>query len=245
MRRRKFIQTGLQFGILISSVNGLALNKWLQNPYDELIGKGKPDLVGADIKFRKETYEAFVSMRAEARKAGLDIRAISAYRSFSRQKLIWERKFKSNLRKGLGPRDNISQIIQYSTIPGTSRHHWGTDIDIIDGKRMTEVAHLLSPSNFDAGQPFYDLGKWLGEHAAAYDFHLVYTDEPGRKGFKYEPWHFSFKPLSKKYLGQFLELNLIEILQNERFSGTEFFDASFIEAYREEHILDINPELLV
>ena len=39
----------------------------------------------------------------------------------------------------LEPKKAISEIIRFSTVPGTSRHHWGTDIDIIDGNFPDEV----------------------------------------------------------------------------------------------------------
>ena len=41
----------------------------------------------------------------------------------------------------------IDKIIEYSTLPGTSRHHWGTDIDIIDAE-PPEEGDVLLPKNF-------------------------------------------------------------------------------------------------
>ena len=73
---------------------------------------------------------------------------------------------------------------------------------------------------------------------------LVYTNVSDRKGFKYEPWHYSYKPLSKIYLRQYLQLNLEDIIKNESLIGQDHFSKSFIASYLNQNILDINPELL-
>ena len=41
--------------------------------------------------------------------------------------------------------DAINEIIRFSTIPGTSRHHWGTDIDI-NGFDILSV--IINPTIF-------------------------------------------------------------------------------------------------
>ena len=243
MQRRKFIKAGLQFSLMTACLDLFSLNRILGTSHDELIGKGNPDLVGTEIKFRKEVYDAYIKMQAEAKKVGILITAVSAYRSFSRQKQIWTRKYNQYLAQGLSPQKSIEKIIQYSTIPGTSRHHWGTDIDIVDGNHM-DVPHLLAPSNFDEGKPFYKLGQWLEKHASDYGFYQVYTNDPERKGFNYEPWHYSYKPLSKLYLEKYLELDILSLLKNEKFPGSEHFTEQLMTSYISEHILDINPELL-
>ncbi|MBT8257351.1 MAG: M15 family metallopeptidase [Bacteroidia bacterium] len=243
MKRRRFISNTI-CGSLAFSFAPFSMFSLSQDiDPNELIGKGSPELVGTEIKFRKEVYDAYFSMREDAKKAGILITAVSAYRSFERQKQIWERKYNRYLSQGLQPRDSIKKIIEYSTIPGTSRHHWGTDIDIVDGYHM-DVPHLLAPSNFNEGKPFYKLGQWLGQHATEYGFYRTYTEDPLRKGFKPEPWHYSYKPLSVKFLENFLKIDLLKVLKAENFQGSDHFTPTWIETYRNEHILDINPELL-
>ncbi|MBT8289141.1 MAG: M15 family metallopeptidase [Flavobacteriaceae bacterium] len=210
---------------------------------EELIGKGSPHLVGEEIKFRKEAYDALLSMRNDAKKSGVLITCVSGYRSFNRQKSIWERKYRNYIAQGLGPIESIKKIIRFSTIPGTSRHHWGTDIDIVDGYHF-DVPHLLAPSNFDKDKPFYKLGQWLETHASEYGFFQVYTNDPGRKGFNHEPWHYSYQPLSVDYLKKYKELDILSILQAEKFMGSEHFSPGFIDGYIKDHVLDINPKLL-
>ncbi|MBT8272213.1 MAG: M15 family metallopeptidase, partial [Bacteroidia bacterium] len=242
MKRRRFIKSTLVSGILLTLIPEIVLSRNNKLTYEELIGKGDPTLYGDGYLIRKEVYEAFQSMQADAKKSGIDIRVVSSYRNYDHQKRIWERKYKQNISNGLAPEQSIKKIIEYSTIPGTSRHHWGTDIDIVDGNFM-DTPNLLSATNFEKGQPFYDLGVWLTEHSKKFDFYIVYTNEESRKGFKYEPWHFSYRPLSCEYLQQYRELDILKILKNEAFLGTDHFSEKFMNTYISENILDINPEL--
>ncbi len=65
-----------------------------------------------------------------------------------------------------------------------------------------------------------------------------------RKGFKHEPWHYSFAPVSVPMLQSFKKLNLKDILTTEDVEGASFFSDDFIHKYYQENILDINPKLL-
>ena len=144
---------------------------------------------------------------------------------------------------GMDPLEAIDKIIEYSTIPGTSRHHWGTDIDLIDGYRKTE-GDVLVPEKFKSGGPFEDFKKWMDENSKKFDFLLVYTDDPKRRGFKYEPWHYSYAPISIPMLTAYRRLNILQLLRQEEFYGSEHFTSGFIKNYIQNNILDINPELL-
>ena len=94
-----------------------------------VLGKTSPPLVGS---MQEEVYESYERMRQAAAKEGIDIKVVSAHRSYNRQREIWNAKYKTMTLQGLPAKDAIQEIITYSTLPGTSRHHWGTDIDIID-----------------------------------------------------------------------------------------------------------------
>ena len=109
----------------------------------ELLGKANPEFYNKKIPMIKEAGEAFVNMKKEALKEGIKIEIVSGFRSYNRQKQIWNRKFRINKMNGLSPQQNILKIIEYSTLPGTSRHHWGTDIDIIDGNKTVSGDVLL------------------------------------------------------------------------------------------------------
>ena len=234
--------------ITSSKVNAQPMEKEILNEtdaytIDDLIGKSKPILTkGKDYRLLPEVATAFEKMRTDAKKAGFDICVISSYRNYAYQNGIWEKKFKANKTKGLSDIKNIEKIIEYSTIPGTSRHHWGTDLDIID---MTKGIPLdpLHEKHFNEGGQMRNFKLWLDENASKYGFYLVYTNDSKRKGFKYEPWHFTYKPISEKMLAEYQKLDLKNLLQQNKLMGSESFTNEFIEKYKNENILDINTVL--
>lgn len=242
MKRNTFIKLSLYGTAAMVTLPQLAF-KNSELSYEELIGKGNPQLYGDGFLLRREAFDAFEKMRKAALEDHISIQVVSSYRNYAHQNRIWERKYKNYSQQGLSPEDSIQKIIEYSTIPGTSRHHWGTDMDIIDAN-VPQPKHVLNPNHFEAAGSFVHLKKWMDEHSRTYGFYLVYTDTPTRKGFKYEPWHYSYKPLSQNYLRAYRKLSLKEILQKENLLGHEYFTARFLESYKKEHVLDINPELL-
>lgn len=245
MDRKQFIKlTGIA-GAGILTVPQLALTSPLPS-YDVnfLIGKSDYAFKGPSWKMHQETYTSFLEMKKAAAKAGLNIEVVSAYRSFERQKQIFEGKYKRFTNAGLAPLDAINKIIEYSTIPGTSRHHWGTDIDIIDANGLPRPSSVLQAKHFHGAGPFCKLKEWLTVNAASFGFYEVYTDNAQRKGFKYEPWHFSYAPVSKQLLKDYRELDVKQIMLTEKLLGAEHFTAAFIAKYRTENIFDINPKLV-
>ncbi len=84
------------------------------------------------------------------------------------------------------------QILQASSAPGLSRHHWGTDIDIF---------RLLTPWVYHEGGPFHHDWRFLDEHALDRGFFQTYDGQP-RDGFAHmeEPWHWSYYPIAQAIL---------------------------------------------
>ncbi len=240
MIRRSFIKTNL------IGLAGLSLSSFsaFQSEFSiaELMGKSNPKLYGNDYKLKKEAHEAFLKMKTQATTEGITIKVVSSYRSYEHQNRIWNHKYKKFTSKGLQPIEVIKKIVEYSTIPGTSRHHWGTDIDIIDAtpKQPKEV---LLEKNFNSDGSFCKLKKWMDKNAEKFGFYLVYTDNKNRKGFKYEPWHYSYAPISIAMLTSFRKLNLSKELLNMKLTGSKHITESFINQYINNNILDINPFL--
>lgn len=241
--KRKYIIKYLSLVSFILLIFPLSTFSQTSISSEELIGKGAPKLFGEGYHLREDAHLAFLRMKAAAKEEGIHIAVISSYRSYSHQKRIWERKFKKFRSQGLSPENSIKKIIEYSTIPGTSRHHWGTDIDLYDAS-MTHAGGILQPENYHGNGPFCKLKEWMDTHAKTYGFYLVYTDHENRKGFKYEPWHYSYKALSCDYLKAYKKLDIIEILRKDQLSGSTNFSIDFIKQYTDQNILDINPELL-
>lgn len=212
-------------------------------PASLLLGKGDPELVGSPTPLLKPVYKAFNKMKDKAALDGITIEIVSAYRSYSRQKAIWNRKYSAHQKAGISPLENISKIIEYSTLPGTSRHHWGTDLDIIDGSAPKEGDVLLT-KKFHGSGPYANLRKWLENYAEDFGFIAPYTDDKNRKGFYYEPWHYSYAPIAKTYLVEYRKLDLENILKATELLGKDYLDSQFISRYVNENILGINAKLL-
>ena len=213
--------------------------------FDILHGINNPNLVGDSIKLEKRTFNAFKKMEKAALMDGIELKIISAYRSYDRQKTIWNNKYLRFTKDyNLEPEKAINEIIRFSTIPGTSRHHWGTEIDIIDGKyELDEDEDVLIAEKFKKNGVFYEMKKWLDSNSEDYGFYIVYTDDQKRKGFEHEPWHFSYKPVSMELLKLFSKSDLKKVVKNGEIKGSEYFTNEFIEKYFKEYILDINKEL--
>jgi len=171
---------------------------------------------GRGAYLRKETYEAFVKMSDAARKEGVELTIISATRNFESQKRIWENKWNGKVQvegKDLTTVTDLKErarlILLYSSMPTTSRHHWGTDMDL----------NALNNSFFDSGEGL-KIYTWLKAHAAEYGFCQPYTTkDSGRTGYEEERWHWSYLPLSGEFLDQYQkQVNYEDIIG---FEGSE------------------------
>ena len=246
MKRNDFIRTS---GIALAGIAilpHLSFTSYFEGfTRDQLLGKGNPDIIGDTYtsKIHKEAKEAFDKMKVEAAKENINLEVVSGYRTFQRQKEIYEGKYRRFIKEGLSPENAIVKIIEYSTIPGTSRHHWGTDLDMIDAN-APRPANLLLAENYHGLGAFCKLKMWMDENSEKFGFFEVYTNNGNRKGFKYEPWHFSYAPVSIPMLKAYIEqINVKEMLAQEKILGNEYFTADFISKYFNENIMDINPSL--
>jgi zinc D-Ala-D-Ala carboxypeptidase len=160
-------------------------------------------IAGQRVWGQKDAVEAFGRMAEAAKVNGYQLKIVSAFRSFDDQKKIWEDKWtgvtlveKGKLPKTIpDPNKRARKILEYSSMPGTSRHHWGTDFDFnsLDNKYF----------NTKDGKRIYD---WLVQHAGEFGFCQPYTakGEGGRpSGYEEEKWHWSYKPVASWYLKQY------------------------------------------
>ena len=163
-----------------------------------LVGRGPHRLTAA-------TAAAFNDMQVAAAYEGFNLQAASSWRGFERQLAIWNGKWRGE--RPLLDADNqpldalqlddmerLHAILRWSALPGTSRHHWGTDLDIYDPDCLPVGTRLaLEPWEYEAGGWFADLGEWLGDHMADFGFFLPYAKPlDAAQGVAYEPWHISF-----------------------------------------------------
>lgn len=143
------------------------------------------------IFLKKVVLDSFIEMADEAKKSEINLKIISGTRNFFEQKVIWERKW--NSLSGLTDIEKAKKILEFSSMPSTSRHHWGTEIDI----------NNLNNSYFSKGQGLKEY-TWLVENADKFGFFQPYTSKNnGRTGYNEEKWHWSFKPISYECLKVF------------------------------------------
>lgn len=206
-----------------------------------------PDFVKVDKQYadeegyflRKETYESFRKMWEAAKADGIALTIVSATRNFYRQKQIWEakwtgaRKIENGTNAALkykDPKTRALKILEYSSMPGTSRHHWGTDIDLNDLDNFT----------FEQG-PGKKVYDWLQKHAAEYGFCQPYTakgkDRPN--GYNEEKWHWSYIPLARHLTDM-----AAGRLQDDMIGGFQGAAAAKGIGIVEKYVLGINKECL-
>ncbi|MFA6257476.1 MAG: D-alanyl-D-alanine carboxypeptidase family protein [Candidatus Paceibacterota bacterium] len=184
---------------------------------------------------RKETLEAFLKMRDAALKDKIDLKIASATRNFDYQKDFWNKIWtgaiflnKENLSKSIpNNQERFKKILEYVAVPGTSRHHFGTDIDLNGGN--------IYYFNSEVGKKEY---AWLVKNAPLFGFCQPYNLKENNRitGFNEEKWHWSYLPLAKKFMEEYKDLvkneDIEGFLGDENVSGEDLIN---------NYVLSINP----
>ena len=149
----------------------------------------------------------YLALREEARHAGFDLQVLSGFRGFERQLSIWNRKVAGELPlldsearpldvAALSDVEIVFAILRWSALPGASRHHWGTDLDVYDAAACPPGYEVeLVPTEVDDGGMFGPLHRWLDQRIAeggAQGFFRPYDRDRG--GVAPERWHLSHAP---------------------------------------------------
>lgn len=215
---------------------------------DYIIGKfdptKHPDFIEIEKKYasrqgmrmRKDAYSAFLEMQTAALKEGINLKILSAVRPFSHQKSIWEAKWNGNrkvdgkdLSKTLpDAKERAYKILTYSSMPGTSRHHWGTDIDL----------NSLEPDFFETGEG-KRIYEWLTTNAGSFGYCQPYSPKGEERpdGYNEEKWHWSYMPISEG-----LTKLAKSKLTNEMISGFDGAEAATKIDVVSKYVLGINEE---
>ncbi|MFD2180308.1 M15 family metallopeptidase [Veronia pacifica] len=151
----------------------------------------------------------FAMLREAAENAGFSLSIASSFRDFDRQCLIWNSKFDGRRPilddagtvidpSLLTDSEKIHAILRWSALPGASRHHWGTDVDVYAKNLLPKETGLkLEPWEYDDGhQAAFSL--WLDSNIERFGFFRPYQKDLG--GVAREPWHISHKATSFPYL---------------------------------------------
>ncbi|GEN53014.1 M15 family metallopeptidase [Halobacillus faecis] len=126
-------------------------------------------------QMREEAARALEELFEAAEGDGIELVAASGYRSYERQKRIYERNVEVYGKE---------ETDTFSAQPGTSEHQTGLAMDVTSA----QVAFKLEQSFGETTE-----GEWLADHAHEYGFIIRYRE--GAKditGYMYEPWHLRY-----------------------------------------------------
>ena len=190
-----------------------------------------------------ETCRAFQAMRSEAQKSGISIDIASSFRSVERQLAIWNAKwegkrplYRRDMTQAdpatLSDEEKLHCILTFSALPGASRHHWGTDIDVYDEKAINATGKPLEliEAEYVANGPCYPLHQWLLQHASNYGFDFPYAVDKG--GIAKEPWHISHKASASEALEKLTLTQLAKDIKNMPILGKSVILKHLDEIYR-------------
>ncbi|MBO4904774.1 MAG: M15 family metallopeptidase [Lachnospiraceae bacterium] len=144
----------------------------------------------ADERIIEDIYRMMDAADAD----GVDLMICSAYRSYDRQRTLFNNKINKLMGQGMTYLESYKVGSMSVTVPGTSEHHLGLALDILTG----------SYTEMDDGFGETEAGKWLAANCADYGFILRYPE--GKEeitGIIYEPWHF-------RYVGQQYAKDIME-----------------------------------
>jgi LAS superfamily LD-carboxypeptidase LdcB len=198
----------------------------------------------------RQTVSGAVALVAAARADGMDLAIVSSYRDFDRQVGIWNGKFRGERplldRTGvpidpaaLDDDGRVDAILLWSALPGASRHHWGTDIDVVDRSAVPAgYQPQLTQAEFAPTGPFARLNDWLAKNMLRFGFFRPYSTDRG--GVQPEPWHLSFAPVASRALAGLTQAVLADAVFGSRMAGRERVLARLPELY-ERFVRGIDP----
>ncbi len=207
---------------------------------DVLFGMTKDHLIfdeSINRYFHKESYEDFLKFKDDGLNEEIDIFVTSSFRSFDDQLRIWNEKCEGKRpiydrdgkqlnQQEMTPSQIVTSIINWSALPGTSRHHWGTELDVVDGNSWPEGYHIqLVPEEFTQGGPFAAFSVWLNrkiQEDKSYSYYRPYQEDLG--GVAPEAWHISYANVSRDYHEQYTYEIFCELLEHQKMRELTYLD---------------------
>lgn len=194
------------------------------------------------IGIHHEMVSSFQQLQSAANAEGITLTIASGFRSFERQMAIWQNKFSGTTAiktaenkalniEHLSDLQIIHAIMLFSALPGASRHHWGSEIDVYAENLLPSGQVLaLEPWEYQESGYFYPLTRWLTQNAQQFGFYLPY--DKFRGGVSEEPWHLSYLPLSKNFQQLHSKTLLAETLVESNIAGKDTLLAILPELYQ-------------
>lgn len=149
----------------------------------------QPELtdIGGGIQFSAAAADSLLDMIAAGQAAGHNLMVCSGYRSYERQRQLYDNQVASQLDEGKTQEQAEADAAHVVAYPGTSEHASGLAADIVTPEYLAQYSSLTR------GFEDTDAFDWLIRHCTEYGFILRYPeDKTDITGIIYEPWHFRF-----------------------------------------------------
>lgn len=222
----------------------------------ELTGRSASHVVPAAadsrVRLHRDAAGPFAAMQKAAAREGIDLAPLSGFRDFQKQATFWDAKWRGERTlhdvqskpvdyQTLSGANLAHTILIWSALPGASRHHWGTDIDVIDAAaRPPGYTVKLLPEEYLDGGHFHRLHEWLEKNMGNFGFFFPYKTYQG--GISTEPWHISYAPVSIPALGGFTLEILRPAIEESEIQGKETV-LEILPDIHQRYVLNINlPE---
>ena len=202
--------------------------------FDNFCGRDPSHLIEVaefkNCRLTAPTAEAFLAMCKAAQQDGIDLAPASSFRDFDRQLTIWNEKYMGDrtVLDNHGQPVNIGQltgieaayaILYWSALPGFSRHHWGTDLDVYSPALMPENYELqLVAAEYDKDGIFHPLTQWLDQNMEKFAFYRPFTDG-ARVRVGSELWHISYRSEAEKFLPFVTRKNIEDLIRSSPIAG--------------------------
>jgi LAS superfamily LD-carboxypeptidase LdcB len=145
-----------------------ALDKYAPSDLVSLAPLGAPNK-----QIRSIVYNDLKNLLSDAKNDGAELKIISAYRSYSAQKTLFDSYSKTR-----------TDAASFSAKADHSEHQLGTTLDFGVGNKKTDLTTSFEKTIQN---------KWLEDNAWKYGFALSYPkDKADITGYIYEPWHYRF-----------------------------------------------------
>lgn len=219
----------------------------------ELTGRAATHVVEVPelaARLHRDAVAPALALRAAAAAAGIDLAFVSSFRDFERQASIWNAKFRGERallnRDGtplealkLSEPERVAAILLWSALPGASRHHWGTDFDVIDRASVPpDYRPELTVEEYTGDGPFARLNSWLGANLGDHGFFRPYLTDRG--GVHPEPWHVSYAPVAGAALPSLSVEVLREAIERSNLDGRDHVLVQ-LPALHAKYVMAVDP----
>ncbi len=193
-----------------------------------------------NLRVHHEIVNPLLQLCKQANADGHKLALLSGFRSYQRQVDIWDKKSTGKIpilddnNNPIHSFDSTSEkfkkISRWSALPGLSRHHWGTDIDIFSAEAIEKKFPIqLIESEFTKDGPCGELNQWLADNLQQHCFFRPYLNDTG--GIGVEPWHISYQPLSDKFKSGFSSQQLGVVWDQNNWCGKQWAQKNIRELF--------------